>query len=58
MDYSDEKAVPATRERLHIELRRLEWARELSEDTLTAITTTADWVEFYSGELPIEVESG
>ena len=57
MDYSDEKSVPPTRKRLHIELRRLEWAKELSEDTLTAITTTADWVEFHAGELLIEVES-
>ncbi len=57
MDYIDERPVSPTRERLHIELRRLEWAKELSDDTLTAITTTADWVEFHAGELLIKVES-
>ena len=57
MDYSDERPAPLTKERLHMELRRLEWAKELSEDTLTAITTTADWVEFHAGEMLIKVES-
>ena len=28
--------VPPTRERLRVDLRRLEWTRELSEETLTA----------------------
>jgi predicted acylesterase/phospholipase RssA/CRP-like cAMP-binding protein len=44
-------------ERLHIELSRLEWAKELSEDTLTAIMNAADWVEFRAGEVVIDVES-
>jgi predicted acylesterase/phospholipase RssA/CRP-like cAMP-binding protein len=57
MHNSDEKPVPAPSERLHVELRRLEWAKGLSDETLTAITNTAEWVEFHAGELVIEVES-
>ena len=38
MDNSDERPVPPTSEQLHAELRRLEWAKGLSEETLTAIT--------------------
>ncbi len=57
MDNSGEKPVSPTSERLHIELRRLEWGKELSEDTLTAITNAADWVEFRAGEVVIDVES-
>jgi hypothetical protein len=37
MDNSVEKPVSQKREQLHAELRRLEWAKELSEDTLTGI---------------------
>jgi len=47
---------PAT-DRLHVDLRRLDWAKGLSEQTLTAITNTADWVEFQTGEVVIEFES-
>ena len=57
MDNSGEKPVSPTAERLQIELRRLEWAKELSEDTLTAITNAADWIAFHAGEVVIEVES-
>jgi CRP-like cAMP-binding protein len=57
MDNSGEKPASQTFERLHIELRRLEWAKELSEDTLTAITNAADLVEFRAGEVVIDVES-
>ena len=57
MDYIDEKPISPTSERLHAELRRLEWAKGLSEETLTAITNTADWVEFHAGDVVIEVES-
>ena len=57
MDNSGEKPVSPTTERLHVELRRLEWAKELSEDTLTAITNAAEWVEFRAGEVVIDVES-
>jgi predicted acylesterase/phospholipase RssA/CRP-like cAMP-binding protein len=57
MDKSGERAASQKLERLHIELGRLEWAKELSEDTLTAITNAADWVEFRAGEVVIDVES-
>ncbi len=40
-----------------MDLRRLEWAVELSEDTLTAITSAAEWVEFHAGEVVLKVES-
>ncbi len=57
MDKSNERPVSPTRDRLHLDLRRLGWATELSEETLTAITNTAEWVEFQSGEVVIEVDS-
>ena len=40
-----------------MDLRRLEWAQGLSEETLTAITDAAEWVEFHTGEVVIEVDS-
>src|SRR5215467_4103086 len=43
--------------RLRVDLRRLEWAKGLSEETLTAVMNTAEWAEFYAGEVIIEVES-
>ena len=57
MDNSNEKLVSPTKDRLHLDLRRLEWATGLSEETLTAITNRAEWVEFRSGEVVIEVDS-
>ncbi len=57
MDNIDEKPVFPTGERLHAELRRLDWAKGLSEETFAAITNTAEWVEFHAGEVVIEVES-
>jgi predicted acylesterase/phospholipase RssA/CRP-like cAMP-binding protein len=42
---------------LGLELRRLEWAKGLSEETLMAIQSTAEWVEFRAGEVVIEVDS-
>jgi NTE family protein len=57
MNGSDEKPVSPTLEQLRVDLRRLDWAVGLSEDTLTAITNTAEWVEFHTGEVILEVES-
>jgi predicted acylesterase/phospholipase RssA/CRP-like cAMP-binding protein len=57
MDTRDEKPASPTRERLRAELRRLDWAKGLSEETFAAITSTAEWVEFRAGEAVIEVES-
>lgn len=57
MDHSADKSVSPTIERLQIELRRLEWAKDLHEETLAAITNAADWVSFQAGEVVIEVDS-
>jgi len=57
MNSSDEKPVRPTIEQLRVDLRRLEWATELSEETLTAITNTAEWVEFHTGEVVIEIDA-
>jgi NTE family protein len=57
MNSSDEKPVRPTIEHLRVDLRRLEWALGLSEETLTAITNTAEWVEFHTGEVVLEVDS-
>jgi hypothetical protein len=53
----DEKPGQPALEQLHVDLRRLEWALALSEETLTAITKTADWVEFHTGQVVIDVDS-
>ena len=45
------------KDQLHLELSRLEWAKGLSDETLTAIENTAEWVVFQAGEMVIEVES-
>jgi len=57
LDSSDGRPVSPTDERLHAELRRLDWAKGLSEETFTAITSTAEWLEFRAGDVVIEVES-
>jgi NTE family protein len=57
MDSSDGRPVSPTGERLHAELRRLDWAKGLSEETFAAITSTAEWVEFRAGDVIVEVES-
>src|SRR5262245_12402219 len=46
-----------TGKNIHVELRRLEWAKALSEETLAAITQAAEWVEFHAGEVVIEADS-
>jgi CRP-like cAMP-binding protein len=57
MRSSKEKAVLQTGERIQAELHRLEWAKALSDATLTALRNTAEWVEFDAGEVVIEVDS-
>ena len=57
MNSGDEKPVRPTIEQLRVDLRRLDWALGLSEDTLTAITSTAEWVEFHTGQAVLEIES-
>src|SRR5215469_5377751 len=46
-----------TSEHIELELRRLEWAKDLSHETLTAIANVAEWVEFHTGEVVIAVDS-
>ena len=57
MDSRDDRPVSPRGERLHAELRRLDWANGLSEETFDAITRTAEWVKFRAGEVVIEVAS-
>src|SRR6476469_5201406 len=57
MDNSGETTVSPTGGRLRAELRRLDWAKGLSEETFAAITSTAEGVEFSAGEVVIDVES-
>lgn len=52
-----EKTASAAEERLRVGLRHLEWAQGLSDETLGAIANRAEWVEFRSGEVIIEVDS-
>jgi hypothetical protein len=57
MDKSEEKSVSRPGDSLYVELSRLEWAKALSDETLTAIVNTAEYVEFHNGEVVIEFES-
>lgn len=57
MDESGTTRVLTSNEQLRAALRQLEWAKELSEETLTAITNTAEYVEFHTGEVVIELDS-
>jgi NTE family protein len=57
MESADKRPALRSNELLHVELQRLEWAKELSEETLTAITNTAEYVELHAGEVVIEVGS-
>ena len=57
MDNSDETTVSPRGERLNAELRRLDWAQGLSEETFADITSTAEVVEFRAGEMVVEVDS-
>jgi hypothetical protein len=42
MDVDEGKTVPRTEEQLHAGLRRPEWTKGLSDETLTAITNSAE----------------
>ena len=57
MNNSYEKPVRPTAEQLKVDLGRLEWALGLNEEALTAIANTAEWVQFHSGEVVLEVGS-
>ena len=57
MNTSDQKPLRPTPEQLRVDLRRLDWGVGLSEESLTAITNTAEWVEFHTGEVILEIES-
>ena len=57
MNNSYERPVRPTAEQLKVDLGRLEWALGLSEEALTDIANTAEWVQFHSGEVVVEVES-
>ena len=57
MDTSSKKPVFRTSEQILVDLRRLEWAKGLSEETLMAITNASEWVEFHADEVVIEVDS-
>jgi predicted acylesterase/phospholipase RssA/CRP-like cAMP-binding protein len=57
MDIIEKTPVSPTEERLRVDLRMLEWATGLSDETLTAITNKAEWVEFHAGQIVIEVDS-
>ena len=57
MEARGERPTSPTGERLQAELRRLDWAKGLSEETFAAITSTAEWVEFRVGDVVIEVDS-
>jgi predicted acylesterase/phospholipase RssA/CRP-like cAMP-binding protein len=57
MDNRAEKPVPRINEGVRVEIGRLEWAKGLSEETLTAITDVAERVGFHAGEVAIEIDS-
>src|SRR5215471_5694587 len=52
----DRKPLPTINE-LHVELRWLEWAKGLSQESLTAITNAAEYKEYETGEVVVELEA-
>jgi predicted acylesterase/phospholipase RssA/CRP-like cAMP-binding protein len=57
MDNRQEKPAPQTNQGLRMELGRLEWAKGLSEESLTAVANVAERVGFHAGETAIAVDS-
>src|SRR5215469_7660147 len=57
MDNDQLERVPARSEVLRAELRRLDWAKGLNEESLTAIFEKAEFVELHAGAVVIEVDS-
>ena len=57
MDTSSNKPVVRTSEQILVDLRRLEWAKGLSEETLIAIANTAEWVQFHADEVVVDVDT-
>jgi predicted acylesterase/phospholipase RssA/CRP-like cAMP-binding protein len=57
MDNTSKRPVVWAGKSSHVELRRLDWAKTLSEKTLTAITDACEWVELDSGEVIIGLDS-
>jgi predicted acylesterase/phospholipase RssA/CRP-like cAMP-binding protein len=57
MDNRAEKSVSRTSEGLRVELGRLEWAKELSEETLAVVAQAAEYVEYHTGQRVIEVDT-
>ena len=56
MDTGSNKPVLPTSEQILVDLRRLEWAKGLSEETLLAITTAAECVGIHADEVVIQVD--
>ncbi|HEX7962053.1 MAG TPA: cyclic nucleotide-binding and patatin-like phospholipase domain-containing protein [Terriglobales bacterium] len=57
METSSNKPVRPTSEQILVDLRRLEWAKGLSEETLMAVTNGAEWVAFHADEMVIQVDT-
>jgi NTE family protein len=57
MDNTDTTTASPGSEWLYAELRRLDWANGLSEETISAIRSTAETVEFRAGEMVFEIDS-
>jgi NTE family protein len=57
MDNTDTTTASPGSEWLYAELRRLDWANGLSEETISAIRSTAETVEFRAGEMVVEIDS-
>jgi NTE family protein len=57
MDNSDKTHAFPESEWLNAEIRRLDWAKGLSEETISAIRSTAETVEFRAGEMVVEIDS-
>lgn len=51
MGIADDATKSQVRERLLVELGRLEWAQELSQETLQDIASHAEVAEFHAGEI-------
>lgn len=57
METSKNRSLLSTSKQILVDLRRLEWANGLSEETLMEITKRAEWVMFHPDEVVMEVDT-
>jgi predicted acylesterase/phospholipase RssA/CRP-like cAMP-binding protein len=57
MNIIEKQRASPTEEQLRVDLRLLDWAQGLSDETLKAIANNAEWIELQPGDVAIELDS-